>query len=156
MIKNGLSDAQSNVMDEIVNTFPGFGEAFEWLKEQIDRGKVSKKEPQTHFGPEARKRDALITKFEEFAISNSGDSYEEFGYWDDSNGGLDSDDSDYGEQMDIRQPDLSRSFVVWATALCEWPHKREAEKLWHKLKSSDDDENLLLSVDGIADSLASR
>ncbi|KAJ3874665.1 hypothetical protein F5051DRAFT_473304 [Lentinula edodes] len=109
-------------------------------------------------GPEAQKRDAFIDKFQKVAISNSfGDSYhEEFGAWDDRDVGVKSDDSDYEEEMNACQPDISRPFLVWATALCEWPNKQEAQKLWDRVNSSGDDANLLFSVEGLADSLAGR
>ncbi|KAJ3894174.1 hypothetical protein GG344DRAFT_74303 [Lentinula edodes] len=158
IIEQGFCDARSSVMSEIEDTFPGFDEAYDWLEERVSEGKISKKEPQQRFGPEARKRDAFIDKFEDIAIRNRyGDSYrEEFGYWDDRDVGVDSDDSDYEEQMDIRQPDMSRPFLIWATALCEWPDKEEAQKLWERMNSSGDDDNLLFSVEGVADSLAGK
>ncbi|KAJ3864934.1 hypothetical protein EV359DRAFT_80948 [Lentinula novae-zelandiae] len=89
------------------------------LEERDSDRKFSKK-PQQISGPEAQKRDAFIDRFQKIAIGNScGDSlHEEFGAWDDRNVGVNSNDSDYEEEMNARQPDISCPFLVWATAIC--------------------------------------
>lgn len=154
VIEQGFRGAQSRVFDEIMDTFPGFDEACDWLEDKVDEGKISKKEPASQFGPEARKRDTFIEKFEKIAVGR--DEYGESGYWDDADVGVDSDDSDYKEEMEARHPDLTRPFLIWVTELCQWPQKEEAQKLWDGLKSSDDGGDLFFTVDGVADSLASR
>ncbi|KAJ3812668.1 hypothetical protein F5876DRAFT_63781 [Lentinula aff. lateritia] len=82
IIEKGFCGVKSIVMSEIEDTFPRNGDANGWLQER------------------------------KIAIGNScGDSlYEEFGAWDDRNVGVNSNDSDYAEEMNA--PIFSSPIII--------------------------------------------
>jgi hypothetical protein len=166
-IERGLNRAKQDTLDEVNRAFPGFDEAYEWLEEQIDGGKLTRKAPggrrnYLDMTPAQRKLDGLRDEYLDKFVQRAARGNDEYGYggtvddFDDGMDGVDSDDSDYEEQRNARCPDLVKVVTSWVVVLQEWPDKEEAEKVWGRVKESDGKGDLLFAVDGVAESLASR
>jgi hypothetical protein len=159
IIKHQLHHAKDNALENVYEAFPGFDDAADWLEEMIDKNNLTAKTPEgprDYFAmtPDQRKlidlRDRYLDEFVERA-AYGGDKYMYNDRGDHPMEGVDSDDSDYALWKNVWVPDMTS----WVVVLQEWPDKEEAKKVWDSVKESDS-ENILFSVDGAAECLASR
>jgi hypothetical protein len=165
-ITNGLNSAIQNVLDEILRIFPGFDDAYDWLEDQIDEGKLSHKAPgdsKDYFKmtPAQRKLiDQRNKKLDQF-IERAARYNDEFGFdgtvddFRDPMDGVDPDDSDYEEQKNASHPNLQGTVRMWVQMLQDWPNKKAAKKVQDIVRGGFEG-NLLFGVDGAAEALASR
>lgn len=166
-IARGLNNARQNTLDEVKQAFPGFDEAYGWLEEQIDNKKLTHKAPwgaKSYHAMTAieRKVDVQRQKYLDGFVQRAARGSDEYGYggtvddFDDPMDGMDSDDRDYEEQKNARCPDLVSAIGDWVAMLQEWPDKNKAAKVWDQVKQTDAEGDLLFTVDGLAEALASR
>lgn len=164
LVEHGLRHAKQNILEEI-SQFPGIDEAYDYLDDKIDAGKLTDRGCGGNYlnqTPAQRKadevRDAILTKLVEIAVRGRN---EYGGYRDDFDDELDpmdrvdSDDSDYEEMQEACRPDLEKEVRTYCSLLQEWPDKKEATEVWDRVKEVSDC-GPVFRIDGLAEELASR
>jgi hypothetical protein len=145
-IADGLERVKETLLNEVYDTFLGFEEAWDWLEMQIDRGKLTPRDPETATGYSDQRENCLDEYVRRACLGDRyGGAVHDFN---DPMDEVDSDDSDYEWQKNIRRPDLVNEVKRWVVMLLEWRDREAAKRVWDDVKESNATGSSYFAVDG--------
>ncbi|KAF4568537.1 hypothetical protein EYR36_010549 [Pleurotus pulmonarius] len=124
LLKQGLTDAREEIMNEIQDAFPGLEDATDWLEDVV----YAKYDPEVLQKDEIQLSEVVARDVkrivDRFVKKAQGSPYEY--------------DRRYGSE-DLT-PNLSQPILDWLEVLGEWPNQAEAEEVWEEVRwrSQDD------------------